>query len=81
MGPATGYMDIRINGTGEIICCYDVHCYYRRVGTRMFSPRKSNSVAVVQGNVVPDIVPQKGSKYVGERVGGITHLLYQKEWM
>lgn len=80
MGPKTGYMDIRVNGVGEIISCYDIHCYYLRVGARMFSPRTTESITVVQGQKVPDTIPQKGTKDAGERVGGITHLLVQKDW-
>ena len=80
MGPKTGYMDIRMNGVGEVISCYDINCYYLRVGARLLPPRTGDTITVVQGQQVPDIFPLKGTKDPGERVGGITHVLFQKDW-
>lgn len=80
MGPRTGYMDIRMNNTASIICCYDKHCYYQRIGARPLPPRISDAVTVVQGRVVPDIALEKGHKNTDSRLGGISHFLIRGAW-
>ncbi|MGE4324252.1 MAG: hypothetical protein AB7E60_14650 [Sphingobium sp.] len=53
MGPVTGYMAIRINGSSNIICCYDKHCYYLRLGSPPIEAKTSDNVTVTQGKNVP----------------------------
>lgn len=79
MGPKTGYMDIRIDSQENIICCYDMYCYYNRLGGKRISPSLTDEVVVVQGKVVPEIEPLKGKKDGGPRSGGISHFLYEVE--
>lgn len=80
MGPRTGYMDIRMNGTGEIINCFDPHCYYQRMGGRLISHKKTDAVTVVQGQKVPETELLKGAKSFEPRVGGISHIFVDRSW-
>lgn len=80
MGPRTGYMDIRINDVESIICCYDKHCYYQRIGARPLPPRTSDRITVVQGSKIPDIMLEKGKKDMNPRIGGVSHFLIKSAW-
>ena len=80
MGPRTGYMDIRIDGEGEIINCFDQFCYYNRMGGRLINPKTTNEITVVQGKVIPETKLEKGTKSSEPRLGGISHIFYDAEW-
>lgn len=80
MGPRTGYMDVRIHNEGEIISCFDQFCYYQRMGGRLISPKVTDEITIVQGQVIPERELNKGTKSFEPRIGTISHIFYDAEW-
>ncbi|MGR3378670.1 SGNH/GDSL hydrolase family protein [Salipiger abyssi] len=78
MGPKSGYFQIMVGDAHDRMLCYDRHCYYQRVGGKPLIPRLTDHIAVTQTRELPREELLKGEKDLGPRVGGITHILYER---
>lgn len=78
MGPTTGEMIWTYADKSEKMHCYDIHCYYERVNGRSLAKAISDSITIVQTNDLPQRELSKGTKYLGDRVGGFTHILFEE---
>lgn len=76
MGPRTGRMVIRGSSVECELGAFDIFCYYERLNGDLFSnPISSTRISIYQDNRVPDLVPVKGEKDYGDRLGVVVHLL------
>jgi hypothetical protein len=79
MGPTTSKLLVTINGNTEEVPCFDMHCYYFRVGGRIINAAHTDTITIEQSSDLPSEKLAKGKDNTGARVGGITHILYDTD--
>lgn len=77
MGPASGTLKITIDENNTLLNCYDRHCYYERISGRILPPTLADEIVITQQPDAPAEKLLKGEKYLGARVGGVSHILYE----
>jgi len=78
MGPTTGTLQVRTGECGSSVNCFDRHCYYERANGKPLNPEMTDKLWLQQRADLPTAALLKGEKNLGPRVGGITHILYEK---
>jgi hypothetical protein len=77
MGPTTSYLDITLGKMSESVNCFDMHCYYFRVGGRSIMSHYTDTLTITQSSKLPDTSLLKGNMNTGPRLGGVTHFLFE----
>lgn len=78
MGPTTGGITVTMDGEVHNIMAYDHHCYYERIGGRPLPRSTVREMIFEQVAEAPSITLLKGTAHVGERLGGISHVLIER---